>query len=232
MISLYFAFLFGLCIPLIAGRFGKFWAADLGSAFFFLWHKPHLPKGINFSRQVYLRAKWVKLFLFSLMWGGTMFFLFCSLKVFFPPQAYVWLASFFCLLALLAVIDAQYFLLPDVFTIPLLLLGFGYAIWGGQVSIEMSFIGAVYSYLLTSVCVLIVHPFLKDCFGAGDVKMLTGLGAWFGIDGISIVLIVSVFSFSIFAFLERKKTGAYGPHLAIGAFVALFALRFYALEFF
>ena len=113
-------------------------------------------------------------------------------------------------------------MLPDVLTIPLLLLGLAYSLWGNGIPIDASLSGAIYGYLLPSVSVLIVSPFLKDSFGGGDVKMLAALGAWFGMIPLSILLLISVISFICWAFWTKQRAGAYGPHLALAAVITLF----------
>lgn len=231
MTSLVFVFLFGLTVPFIASRFGKFWACDFGTVLIRLWHKPHFPKGRTHHYRTILRQKWSKLWGYSVGWGLLMVFLCYTTFLFFSPTAYPWLVTLLCFLAILTAIDDRYYLLPDVFTIPLIILGFGYAIWGGMITPTESFIGAAYGFLLPSFCIFIVHPFLRDSFGAGDVKMLVALGVWFGMYELSFILLASVISFCLWAIIQRKRVNAYGPHLAVGTIIVLFANVFYPALF-
>ena len=232
MSSFIFAFVFGLCVPLIASRFGKFLPTDPGTALALIWHRPRWPRGISSRRRPLLREKWMELICYGIMWGFLLAFFFRVSDVTFAPQAHIWLKMLFCILALLTAIDDQYYLLPDVLTIPLLFLGFGFSIWGGEMTPAASFAGAVYGYMLPTVSVLIVHPFMKDSFGGGDVKMLAALGAWFGLWGLSVLLMISVVSFWVWSVVMRRRCGAYGPHLAFGAVVTLFLIHFQFIDFF
>ncbi len=232
MSSYIFAFFFGLCVPLIASRFGKFLPTDPGTALALVWHKPRLPRGISARRRPILRQKWAELILYGVMWGILLMFAFRVSEVTFSAQAQIWLRMLFCILALLTAIDEQYFLLPDVLTVPLLFLGFGFGIFGGEIVPAASFAGALYGYLLPTVAVFVVHPFQKESFGGGDVKMLTALGAWFGLYGLNALLLVSVLSFLGWSIVKRKRCGAYGPHLAFGAVVTLFFVHFRFVDIF
>ena len=221
MISYIFAFLFGLCVPCVASRYGKVMASDWGEWLFFLWHKPHFPKTKTFERTKVLRMLWRKMALFSFFWAIVLVGLFIAIDLYIPLSARIWAKVFVCFMALLAAIDQQYFLLPDIFTVPLIFLGFGYAIWGNTISVEQSFVGACYGFLLPAVAVFLSSSFLKDAFGGGDVKMLVGLGAWFGIFPLCILLMISIVSFCIFALVTKRRAAAYGPHLAFAGIVIL-----------
>ena len=222
MMSYICAFLFGLSVPFVASRYGKILASDWGEWLFFLWHKPHFPKPKTQERVKKLRALWRRMIFYAFFWAIILTGLFVAIDLYIPLSARVWAKVFVCLMALLAAIDQQYFLLPDIFTVPLIFLGFGYAIWGNVISPEQSFIGACYGFLLPSVAVFLSSSFLKDAFGGGDVKMLVGLGAWFGILPLCVLLLISVVSFSILAIITRRKAAAYGPHLALAATIVLF----------
>ena len=222
MLSYLFAFLFGLFVPAIASRYGKVYASDLGEWLFFLWHKPRFPKTKNKKRGLLLKQKWKKLILFSFFWGLFITFLFVLTDCFVPFKAIIWVKTFICLMALLTAIDQQFFLLPDIFTVPLIILGFGYAFFVGIIPIQDSFIGACYGFLLPAVCVFITSAFFHDAFGGGDVKMLAGIGAWVGMLPLSLVVLISAISFGMTSLITKKRTGAYGPHLAFGGIIIVF----------
>ncbi len=232
MLSFVFAFIFGFCTPLMASRFGKFLPTDLGTVLASLWHCPRCPKCLSPQWVNLFYGKWRKLLRWCFVWACLLVFLFYLIHLNFDNQSQVWVKALVCILALLTVIDDRYFLLPDVLTIPLLFLGFGFSIWGGEISSAASFWGSVYGYLLPSAAVLFIHPFIKDSFGGGDVKMLTALGAWFGFYGLNIVLLISVVSFFAWSLWSRRRSGAYGPHLAFGSLVYLFISHFQYTHFF
>ena len=132
----------------------------------------------------------------------------------------------FCwFLSVLLVIDAQYWLLPDFFTIPLLLLGMFFALNCPKLGIQMGLVGASGGYILSVLSVFITGLFFKNPqFGGGDVKMLTALGAWIGILGLSYTLILSFLLFIVFNILPIQKKGAYGPALATAALCVFFIM--------
>ena len=221
----------GLCVPFVASRFGKYLPSDPGTALSQMWHRPRFPKGLSATHRLRFRQMWTKLGMISLLWGGISAGAAALIGIYFPSSAHVWLMFFWLILAVLTAIDERYFLLPDVLTIPLLLLGLAYSLWGNGIPIETSLAGALYGYLLPSVSVLIVSPFLKDSFGGGDVKMLAALGAWFGMIPLSVLLLISVVSFVLWAVFTKQRAGAYGPHLALAAMITLFLVQMKALTF-
>ncbi len=222
MFGYIFAFLFGLCVPLIASRYGKILASDLGEFLFFLWHRPHFPKALTKKRAAALRHSWHKMIFFCGFWALVLTGLFILTDFYIPQNARAWAKIFMCLMALLTAVDQQYFLLPDIFTVPLIILGFGYAHWSGVIPVEQSFIGACYGFLLPAVAVFVSSKFMRDAFGGGDVKMLAGLGAWVGMLPLCLLLLISVVTFGFFALITGRRAAAYGPHLAFAGIIVLF----------
>lgn len=218
-------FLLGLTIPAIASRFGKILPADPGLVCASLWHKPHFPKTKNAFRLNQLKSKWRKLAFFSFGWGLVLAILFGLVYVNIP-QYLVFGALFFYISGLLIAVDHQYFLLPDFFTIPLLLLGFTFIFFAPQtpVSLIERVVGAWYGYALSTFSVFIMSFFKKAEFGAGDVKMLTALGAWFGVLGLSVTLVISFLFFSVTALIKHQRAGAFGPALGFAGIVMFFLI--------
>jgi prepilin signal peptidase PulO-like enzyme (type II secretory pathway) len=139
-------------------------------------------------------------------------------------SAYIgWTAGFILIIGFLIAVDQQYFLLPDFFTIPLLFLGFGFATFTGMLSPSASFFGALFGYFLCTLSVWVMNLIFKRAeFGAGDVKMVTALGAWLGYESLNIALILSFVFFAAYASIVRKKSGAFGPALGMAAIIMLF----------
>ncbi|PTB85773.1 prepilin peptidase, partial [Pseudidiomarina aestuarii] len=85
------------------------------------------------------------------------------------------------LLIVLFFIDLDHMLLPDPFTLFVLWLGLGYAIYGGPVSLQDAVIGAMAGYLfLWSVYWIFKLLTGKEGMGYGDFKLLAAFGAWTG----------------------------------------------------
>ena len=211
-------------IPAVASRFGTVLPADPGLVLAHLWHKPVPPKKKDAPRYALWQYKWKKLKIFSLCWGLIMAALFAG-AYFCIGEAFIgWTGGFLLIIGLLIAVDQQYFLLPDFFTIPVLFLGFGFAVSTGLISPADSFYGAVFGYLLCTLSVWVMNFMFKRAeFGAGDVKMVTALGAWLGYTGLNIALLLSFIFFAGWAALTRRRSGAFGPALGLAAVIMLFA---------
>lgn len=217
-------FFAGSLIPIIASRFGKILPADPGTVLATLWHKPHFPNRKSGYRYELLCYKWQKLFIYSICWGMIMGALFLCSYVFIGSASIFWIGSLLWTIGLSMAIDDQYYLLPDFITVPLLFSGFGFSLFGGLISPLNSFGGAVFGYLLCTVAVFMTRFFRKTEFGAGDVKMVTALGAWLGYIGLNCTLVLSFLFFAVWAFVKKRKTGAFGPSLGMAGIIMLFYL--------
>ena len=217
-------FLSGLLIPFMAGRFGKLIPMDPGLLLLRIVHKPRFPKTKNKKRCQLLQKKWHKLWRISLSYGVGLAILFMLCGTFLPRHFILWGCLFCWILAISTAIDAQYWLLPDFFTIPLLLLGM---IFTSQpaIGIDIGLVGACGGYLLSVFSVFVMGLFSKNPqFGCGDVKMLTAIGAWLGILGLSYTLVLSFLLFIAFNALPIQKKGAYGPALNVAALFFFFVI--------
>ena len=216
-------FLSGLLIPAVASRFGKVLPADPGLILAHLWHKPRPPKRQEGVRYALWQYKWKKLKIFSLCWGLIMASLFACAYVCIGPSVIGWTGGFLLIIGFLIAVDQQYFLLPDFFTIPLLFLGFGFASVTELLSPVDSFVGAVFGYVLCTLSVWIMNFMFKRAeFGAGDVKMVTALGAWLGYAHLNMTLFLSFIFFAVWAYVTRRRSGAFGPALGLAAIIMLF----------
>ena len=218
-------FICGLLIPITASRFGKILPADPGTIFCSLLHRPHLPIAITDFHHRKLIQKWRKMFYFSLFWAVFLALCFGGAFALIGFEYILWFNLFFLLIACLVAVDQQYYLLPDFFTIPLLMLGFGFAAFTGLISPVESFCGALYAYLIAMLSVMLMRSInARAEFGAGDAKMMAGLGAWVGYMGINYILILSFLFFALSALIKRKDIGAFGPALGLASILILFAV--------
>ena len=222
---LIFGFLSGALVPFLAGRFGKIIPADPGLLILRLFHFPHFPKPDDPMRIYILSQKWKKLWIFSFIWGIVLSALFLMCFYFLPSSYVVWGCVFCWILIVSMVIDAQYWLLPDFFTIPLLLLGFVFAYYHPEFGTQNALIGSISGYLISVFSVLFLSIFSsKNQFGGGDLKMITAVGAWLGILGLNYTLILSFLLFIILNILPFQKKGAYGPALGIASIICFFIM--------
>ena len=85
-----------------------------------------------------------------------------------------------------------------------------------------SFMGAAFGYFISALAVMLLSFARSSEIGSGDVKMMTGLGAWLGAMGLNFSLMVSFFLFAIPATIRTQKQGPYGPALGIAAIISFF----------
>ena len=130
----------------------------------------------------------------------------------------------------LTAIDLDHQLLPDNLTLPLLWVGLLINIDATFVPLESAVLGAVFGYLcLWSVYWLFKIITGKEGMGYGDFKLLAALGAWFGLNALpTIVLLSSLVGAVIGVALivmrrqDRETPMPFGPFLAGAGLIHLF----------
>ena len=219
-------FFIGIFIPAVASRFGKIELIDPGNIILQMWHrrKKITSKQKKSSWYKYWKKKNRLFLFFSVVWGLTVGLLFVLAEVFIGSTTIFWTASFITSVCFLILIDKKHYILPDFFTIPLLLLGIASAYWGQLLPVSESLVGAFYGYIISVIAVLMLSFHREAEFGAGDVKMLTALGAWLGLMGLMNTILLSFVFFFISSLLNKRNWGAYGPSLGIASLLILFNL--------
>lgn len=216
-------FIFGFLIPAIARKFEKFMPATFAYALFRLFcinktvsraKRKNNPKYMALLKKHRLRS-----LVWAIISAATTY-----LAIFrFGTSNIIWIISFIWILLLLTEIDYRMYLLPDILTIPLLLIGLSYAsLSGGWTFIGDSVLGAVTGYVLPVIASLFLVWKNKDVFGGGDIKLLTAVGAWVGQENILYTIILSTVLFAIYAALMRKRVGAFGPAITAAAIIVAF----------
>lgn len=161
--------------------------------------------------------------------------LFAACGVLWPPgTALLGVMALLAFLIVLAAIDAQTQLLPDALTLPLLWLGLLCNLSDSIVPLESAVIGAMAGYLsLWSLYWLFRILTGKEALGRGDFKLLAALGAWLGWQALPNLVLVAALSGLVATGLWRWRRGgdfeqplAFGPWLALGGGVMLFATGF------
>ncbi|MBL4772419.1 MAG: prepilin peptidase [Alcanivoracaceae bacterium] len=129
----------------------------------------------------------------------------------------------------IAMIDYDTMVIPDQFSLPLMWLGLFISFWAVFIEPDAAIKGALLGYLLLWV---IFHLFKlatgKDGMGYGDFKLLAAGGAWFGMQSVMVIVIMSSFAGavigSIFMFVNKNsknKPIPFGPYLAIGIWLTM-----------
>jgi len=136
----------------------------------------------------------------------------------------------FATLVLMMATDLDQKLLPDVLTLPIVVVGAAVLVWGGDSLVNrqpawLAIAAAIGLPLLLYVASL---PFGEGAFGGGDVKFLAGIGLLTG--GLRLVLAVFVGALLsgvvIIALLAAKRVTLksyipFGPFLILGAVWAI-----------
>jgi leader peptidase (prepilin peptidase)/N-methyltransferase len=138
--------------------------------------------------------------------------------------SFVFIAVFF--------IDLEFTIIPDVFTLPGIIIGFAVSfIPGSFVSWSESLIGIAVgggAFILVGIIGELI--FKKEALGFGDVKLAAMFGAFLGWQKLLLILLISSFFGSvigvIYMYLTSKKGKSsyipYGPFLVIGAWISIY----------
>ncbi len=126
-------------------------------------------------------------------------------------------------------IDIKYYIIPDRISIGLIVVGIAFSYFL-PIGIKNSLLGAVGGFLLLYfVAILGQIVFKKEAMGGGDIKLLSGIGAFIGIKGILFTLFFASFLGSIvgvFLILIGKKEITsklpFGPYLSLSAICYIF----------
>ena len=220
MLFIFCAFVFGFCIPYMARRFNKFMPATFAGALVELCRREKKVKAIR-------KNKLYKKFMWRSFMCGVVNALVVGCGIYFTTSiSPAFLTLYICLLFLMAEIDFRSMLLPDILTIPLLLIGLFVACFGlSNMQMEDSVVGAMVGYFLPVLVCLLIVWYKKDAFGGGDIKLLSALGAWLGVESLLNVIALASILGIVYAIVKRKSSLAFGPMIAIAGIV-MAILRF------
>lgn len=226
MVYIFFGFLFGIFIPYMARRFAKFMPATAAYALYrLIWPVKTVSNERKRKNPCYqkLMSAYV---MRSLGYGIVTAAVSYAAVLHFGVVNIWWYLAFIWILLLLVEIDYKTMYLPDILTFPLLLTGFLYAVLiGGWVGPAESSIGAAAGYVLPVVASLLLVWKNKNVFGGGDIKLLSAIGAWLGVEKLLYAIILSCLVFGIYALLKRQRVGAFGPAIAVSAIIVAFFVQ-------
>ena len=221
MIYVFCGFCFGFFIPYMSRRLAKSMPSAPTYALY------NLIKPVKTSTKARLSLKFKRLkkkyLLRSILFAIISATLSWAILYKFGLHGIWWYLTFVWALLLLAEIDFKTFILPDIITIPLLLIGFAFAAFSQiGISPQESALAALVGYLLPLLSSLLMMWKSTEAFGFGDIKLLATIGAWLGVENVIYVILVSCVVFAIESVLRRQKVGAFGPSLAIASILVLF----------
>ncbi len=167
----------------------------------------------------------------------TMWHLIQSLQQ--PAQAIfitymLWFLLFVCPLIVISIIDFQLQIIPDVISLPFILVGVAvnlYMFYPDVLgALQFSGLGILLGGgLLLLVAEVFTRLLKKDAMGGGDIKLVAMLGAFLGIKAVFFIFfagsILAILYFVILAIVQRGKQNKlipFGPFLSMGALVYWF----------
>jgi len=147
-----------------------------------------------------------------------------------PSLTYLGYFIFCAALLTITVIDIHHQIIPDIISLPGILVGFGFAFVSDALTWQSSLIGILAGGgILYAIAFLYFFLRRIDGMGGGDIKLLAMIGAWLGWQSLPFVILVSSASGTIvgvLAMIRQKKGGQtripFGPFLAAGAILYTF----------
>ncbi|HLO27352.1 MAG TPA: prepilin peptidase [Geobacteraceae bacterium] len=127
-------------------------------------------------------------------------------------------------------IDLEHFIIPDVISLPGIVLGFVCSFFIPQLGWQNSLIGIIAGggslYLVATGYQLVTG---KEGMGGGDIKLLAMMGAFFGWKAIPFIIFTSSLVGSVIGVMvmvvqkkDSKLAIPFGPFLALGAILYIF----------
>ncbi len=145
------------------------------------------------------------------------------------PGTFALQAAFVTALVIGTGIDLEHRLLPDLVTLPLLILGLAASLPAGGISPLQAVIGMLAGgggmYLIAEVG---DRVYKQPTMGGGDIKLTAAMGAWLGWRLLIVALFAAFLLGAVIGVIYmatggREKTVPFGPFLAAGAILALVA---------
>ncbi len=127
-------------------------------------------------------------------------------------------------LVVIAMIDYDTMFIPDQLSIPLIWIGLFISLWSVFIMPSVAIKGALLGYLLLwSIFHLFKIITGKEGMGYGDFKLLAAGGAWFGMQSVMVIVVMSSLAGavlgSIYMAINNNQQGKpipFGPYLAVG----------------
>jgi len=155
------------------------------------------------------------------------FFLFITFGV---SLSFIYYFSFVAALIAITVIDLYHQIIPDVISLPGIVIGLLGSLVIPQITFWSSLIGALSGGgSLFLVATVYQWLFKREGMGGGDVKLLAMIGAFLGWKAVILTILLSSFIGSIIGITvmfikgkDFKYAIPFGPFLALGAVISLF----------
>lgn len=151
-----------------------------------------------------------------------------------------YILPFFCLFAfsllVITAIDFEFQIIPDEFSLMLVLVGLGTSFFNYFLA-DTVFMRVIQSLLgllagggtLLLIAVVGKWIFKKDAMGGGDIKLMAGVGTFIGWEKVLFAIFLASLlgsivgiSLIIFKKISKKEAIAFGPYLSVSSLLVLF----------
>lgn len=229
MLYIFCGFIYGLMIPFLARRIGKLMPATMG----YILLKLFVPTKTVAREKLENNPQYMELFkryvMRSIGWGiftAAATYLFA---IDFGAGYTWWYITFLWILLLLVEFDKRFQLLPDILTLPLLVLGFAYASQHGPwlATVDVNFLsyeqnsalGAIMGYVMPVIASMFLVWKYPEAFGGGDIKLLCAIGAWVGMEIIAYIILLSCIIFGVSCLINKMRVGPFGPSIVYATLI-------------
>lgn len=138
---------------------------------------------------------------------------------------FIFLIIFTSMCLVLSFVDLKHFILPDVITIPMTILGLLYSLLIHK--LKMSILGGIAGALIL-ITLYFVYYLVKhqEGLGFGDVKMIAGIGTFLGLKLMLLTLFIAVISGTLVGIIIviKKKYFKFDIPLPFGTFLGFASL--------
>lgn len=217
-------FFCGLLMIPISSRLLKAFGWETPFRFVNMLHMIRLPKQKGTRKSVMFKMLLLKMLIYCLLYGIVFSALFSFLFSYMSVSQATCVAAMLYIVSLSGLIDLRIWILPDFFTVPLIISGLVVTYYLEPLaSMDESVLGCIFGYIMPLIVALMLQRKHENPIGGGDVKMMAGLGAWLGFVWFNVALIVSFVTFAAFAVLRKSKVCPYGPPLALATVITVVA---------
>lgn len=126
-------------------------------------------------------------------------------------------------LIVIAFIDLDHRLIPNILTLPMIMIGLVFRLWQGEI------VAGILGGLIGGGILLLVALFYPKGMGMGDVKFLAMAGVFLGWERALFVLfsgsflgILVIAPLMLLKKIDRKTAFPFGPFLVVGTLIALY----------
>lgn len=225
---IFIGFAFGFAIPYLARRFSKFMPATFACALYRIFRPNKTVSKEKRKNNHKYNLLCHRYFMRSLGWGIITAATIYLASLVLPENETPWIAFFIIMLYTLMEIDKRMLLLPDILTVPLLIVGFP-TLFSPEECLDTNLPHplpiVLWEQQRDTLFLLLPHFFNKkypEAFGGGDIKLLSAVGSWVGLTNIPYVILLSCLLFAVSCFINKQRQGAFGPSIVIASLIILF----------